>query len=95
MNNYRALANAKRHNMQIRAAMSGDNPYHVQHINEYCDYVDYMVAAALQDIREALPLIIREELVKGKVQIDIEDKSFEKARKRISTLFDGLTRLGR
>ena len=75
--------------------MSGDNPYHVQHINEYCDYVDYMVAAALEDIKQALPLIIREELVKGKVQIDIDDKSFEKARKRISTLFDGLTRLGR
>ena len=75
--------------------MSGDNPYHVQHVNEYCDYVDYMVAGALQDIREQLPLIIREELARGKVQIDIEDKSFETARKRISTLFDGFTRLGR
>lgn len=45
MNQYKAKVEILRHQMQLRAGMTSDNPYHNQHIREFCDYVDYSIAA--------------------------------------------------
>ena len=54
--------------MNLRAGMAhSDNPYHAQHVRDFCDYTDKAVAAMGESIMEALPALIRAELVKPEI----------------------------
>ena len=81
--------------MQLRAGMISDNPYHNQHIREFCDYVDYSIAAMVEDLRQAIPAMIQAELAKPKVAIQVDEKSFQAAKKKVDELFRGIGRLFR
>lgn len=69
-----------------------DNPYHAQHIREFCDYTDSAVAAMGHSILEALPTLIRAELAKKDVEIKVEEKSYQAAKRKIAELFHGIWR---
>lgn len=76
-----------RHQMQLKAGMQ-DNPYHGQHIQDFCEYTDAMVQAVREDLLNQLPELIREELKKKDVQIKVEEKSYEAAKGKIKSLAD-------
>ena len=95
MNQYKAKVEVLRHQMQLRAGMTSDNPYHNQHIREFCDYVDYSIAAMIEDLRQAIPAMIQAELAKPKVAIQVDEKSFQAAKKKVDELFRGIGRLFR
>ena len=67
VNQYIGKAYAIRHQQKLRAAMSSDNPFHAQHVQEFCDYTDAVVAAAVESLREAIPAMIQAELSKPSV----------------------------
>ena len=95
MNKYKGKVAVLRHQMQLRAGMTSDNPYHNQHIQELCNYVDYSIAAMVEDLRQALPAMIQTELSKPKVQMEVDEKSFQAAKKKVDELFRGIGRLFR
>lgn len=62
--------------MNLRAAMANsDNPYHAQHIREFCDYTDKAVSAMGENILEVLPALIRAELAKPEIKMKVDEKS--------------------
>lgn len=75
-----------KHQMQLRAAMDSDNPYHAQHIEEFCGYVDASLAALRQEILAATPGIVRAELAKKDVEIKVDELSFQAAKKKFKDL---------
>ena len=83
-----------RHQMNLRAGMQS-NPYHGQHIREFCDYTDAMVESAVQQILNQLPAIVRAELAKKEVEIKVEEKSYQVAKKKFDEFADKLRNLWR
>ncbi len=87
VNNGAVRATMLRHQMQLKAGMQ-DNPYHGQHIQDFCAYTDAMVEAAVEGIMEQLPQLIRQELEKKDVSIKVEEKSYDAAKVKIKNLAD-------
>ncbi len=93
MNKNAALAMLQKRQMQLRATISGsNNPYHAQHIQEFCDYTDKAVAAMGQSILEALPALIRAEIATKDIEIKVEEKSYQTAKRKIAELFQSIWR---
>ena len=84
MNVSKDYANAKRTMMRVRGAMTSDNPYHNQHIEDFCDYADAIAKGEAQDVREEVPGIVQQQIQKEmasrKVQIEIDKQSARKAK---------------
>lgn len=59
MNVNKCNAAMKRHIMQIKGAMTSDNPYHNQHIEDFCDYADAIAREEAQEVREEVPGIVQ------------------------------------
>ena len=59
MNQYKAKVEVLRHQMQLRAGMTSDNPYHNQHIEDFCDYADAIAKGEAQEVREEVPGIVQ------------------------------------
>ena len=77
--------------MNLRASMShSDNPYHSQHIREFCDYTDKAVAAMGESILQALPSLIRAELAKPEIKMKVDEKSLQTVKHKIGELFRSL-----
>jgi len=97
MNSYN-LRNSKakiiRHQMNLRAGMQS-NPYHGLHIKEFCEYTDAMVESAVQHILEQLPALIRAELDKKEVEIKVEEKAYQTAKKKVNEFADMLRKMWR
>ena len=73
--------------MNLYNAANGGNPYHAMHINDFCNYADSVVAAAMEDLRRELTVMIQQELKSGKVQVGIDEGAFRKAKSKIDSLF--------
>jgi len=77
--------------MNLRAGMGhSDNPYHAQHIREFCDYTDKAVSAMGQSIMEALPALIRAELQKPEIKVKVDEKSLQTVKQKVGDLFRSL-----
>ncbi len=96
MNSYQARAYNIRHTLQMKNAVEGGNPYHAQHIEDFCNYVDAVVAAAMEDLRQELQKTIQEEILKQKkkgkfgVDVEIDEGSLQRAKKKIDDLFQNI-----
>lgn len=81
---------AIRHVMEMSAAYDHNNPYHAEHIRDFCDYAD----AAAEEVMEELPLAVQKEVGKqlagNKVQVEIDKQSMKKAQKAIDELLTPL-----
>ena len=92
MNQYQAKAQMLRHQLNLQNAADGGNPYHAMHITDFCDYADSVVAAAMEDLRRELTVMVRQELKSGKVQVGIDEGAFRKAKSKIDSLFKDIGR---
>ena len=96
MNYNKARASAIKHTMQFSAAMSSDNPYHGQHIQQFCEYADAVAEGAAEDIKKEIPAAVKDEVKKqlsnNQVEIQIDKQSFKKAQKAIEDLFNPFRR---
>ena len=56
--------------------MSSDNPYHGQHIQQFCEYADAVAEGAAEDIKKEIPAAVKDEvhkqLTSRKVEIEID-----------------------
>lgn len=76
-----------RHQMNLRAGMQS-NPYHGLHIREFCDYADALAESTAEYIMKQLPTLIRKELDKKEVEIKVEEKAYQTAKKKVNELAD-------
>ncbi|MBQ8619359.1 MAG: hypothetical protein IJ418_17900 [Clostridia bacterium] len=71
--------------------MSSDNPYHGQHIQQFCEYADAVAEGAADDVKKEIPAAVKDEvhkqLTSRKVEIEIDKQSMKKAQKAIDDLF--------
>lgn len=81
-----------RHQMNLRAGMQS-NPYHGQHIREFCDYADALAESTAAYILKQLPALIRQELDKKEVEIKVEEKAYQTAKKKVNELADMLHKI--
>ena len=91
MNLNRARASAIKHSMQFSAAMSSDNPYHGQHIQQFCEYADAVAEGAAEEVKKEIPAAVKDEvhkqLTSRQVAVEIDKQSLKKAQKAIDDLF--------
>lgn len=83
-----------RHKMNLRAGMQS-NPYHGLHIKEFCDYADALAESTAAYIIKQLPALIRKELDKKEVEIKVEEKAYQTAKKKISEFGEMLRNMWR
>ena len=71
--------------------MSSENPYHGQHIQQFCEYADAVAEGAAEDIKKEIPAAVKDEVHKQlnshKVEIEIDKQSMKKAQKAIEDVF--------
>lgn len=92
MNNYQELASLHKHALEMQNAANGGNPYHYQHIQEFCKYTDNVVAGAIEELKAQLPQMIAEAMKSPKVEIEVDEKSYKTAKKKIEDLFNMIFR---
>lgn len=88
MNNYLGSALVQRRALELQNQANGGNPYHYQHIREFCDYTDKVVAGAMAELKAQLPQMIAEAMKSPKVEIEVDEKSYKTAKKKIEDLFN-------
>lgn len=75
----------------MSAAFGSDNPYHGQHIQQFCEYADAVAEGAAEDIKKEIPAAVKDEvhkqLTSRKVEIEIDKQSMKKAQKAIEDVF--------
>ena len=86
-NQYQSKAQMLRHQLNLQHAADSGNPYHSAHIDEICNYADQVVAAAMDDLRKDLTVMVQQELKTSKVQVGIDEGAFRKAKSKIDSLF--------
>ena len=71
--------------------MNSENPYHGQHIQQFCEYADAVAEGAAEDIKKEIPAAVKDEvhkqLTSRKVEIEIDNQSMKKAQKAIEDDF--------
>lgn len=92
MNNYQATALLHKHALELQNQANGGNPYHYQHIQEFCKYTDSVVAGAMAELKASLPQLIAEAMKSPKVEIEVDEKSYKTAKKKIEDLFNMIFR---
>lgn len=83
-----------RHKMNLRAGMQS-NPYHGLHIREFCDYADALAESTAEYIMKLLPTLIRQELDKKEVEIKVEEKAYQTAKKKVNEFAEMLRNMWR
>lgn len=87
-NGYLAAAHAKRRELEFQNQAEGGNPFHAQHIIQFCDYADNLVAGAMEELRASLPQMIAEVVNSPRVQVEVDEKSYKTAKQKIEDLFN-------
>ena len=91
-NSYLAAAHAQRRELELQNQADGGNPYHAQHIIQFCNYADNLVAGAIADLKAQLPQLVAEAMKTPKVEIEVDEKSYKTAKKKIEDLFNMIFR---
>lgn len=55
MNTGKARASIIKHGMHMGTAINGGNPYHGQHIEEFCKYADATAQGAVEEVKKEIP----------------------------------------
>lgn len=48
----------------METTMSGGNPFHGRHINQFCDYADATAAGAAEEVKKEIPGVVQQEVSK-------------------------------
>lgn len=87
-NNYQAAALLQRRALELQNQANGGNPYHYEHIREFCNYADNLVAGAIAELKAQLPTLVAEAMKSPKVEIEVDEKSYKTAKQKIADLFN-------
>lgn len=75
----------------MSAAFNSENPYHGQHINQFCEYADVVAEGAAEEVKKEIPAAVKDEvhkqLTSRQVAVEIDKQSLKKAQKAIDDLF--------
>ena len=88
LNNYQAEAMLQRRALELQNMANGGNPYHSQHIREFCDYTDKAIAGAMAELKASLPQLVAQAMKQPQVQIEVEEKSYKTAKQKIEDLLN-------
>ena len=72
-----------------------DNPYHQIHIQEFTVYVDASVNSLAHEIMQQLPALIDQRIAATKVQFDVDEPAFRKAKSKIQELMSCFGKWGK
>ena len=72
-----------------------DNPYHQIHIQEFTAYVDASVNSLAHEIMQQLPALIDQRIAATKVQMDVDEPSFRKAKAKFQELMSCFGKWGK
>lgn len=92
MNNYQAQALLNKRALELQNQANGGNPYHYQHIQEFCKYAGNVVAGAIAELKAQLPQLVAEAMKSPKVEIEVDEKSYKTAKQKIEDLFNMIFR---
>ena len=81
---------AIRHAMEMGAVYDNSNPYHAQHIRQFCDYADAAAGEVMEELPQAVQKEVGKQLAGNKVQVEIDKQSMKKAQKAIDELLSPL-----
>ena len=96
MNQFDAKALMAKHKLQLQASMShSDNPYHQIHIQEFTAYVDASVNSLAHEIMQQLPALIDQRIAATKVQMDVDEPAFRKAKAKFQELMSCFGKWGK
>lgn len=87
-NSYLAAAHAKRRELEFQNQADGGNPFHAQHIIQFCNYADNLVAGAMAELKAQLPQLVAEAMHSPKVEIEVDEKSYKTAKQKIADLIN-------
>ena len=77
------------HTMQMEAAAEG-KPNHVRHVQHQIDYADAMAEhnfKRMQEwVRQEVPKLVRQEIQKQTVQVELDEKSVNEVKRKVSDL---------
>ena len=94
MNVNKMRASALRHAMEMGSQLDHNNPYHTQHIRDFCDYAEAVADGAAEEVMQEIPAAVQKEVGKqlacNKVQVEIDKQSMKKAQKAIDELLSPL-----
>ena len=79
---YRDMALVQKHAMR----MGSRNPYHNQHIDQFCAYADLMAESAKAEVIEMLPRLLKS----PKWQVEVDENSLRTVQQKINKMLDGL-----
>lgn len=71
-------------------AQGEGNPYHIRHVQQYCDYVDSAIAQAKKEILAELPRLVMEIVKQPKVQVEVDENSLKRIQQKISSMLDSI-----
>lgn len=83
------LYTVKRHAMMVEAQAEG-NPYHIRHVNQYCDYADAVGEKIKKEILAELPRLVLEIIKQPKVQVEVDENSLKRVHQKISSMLDSI-----
>ena len=86
-NPYYAQAQAKRSAMRLEAQAQG---IHSRHIDQFCEYANLMAEGVKQDILDALPQLIAQEMQKTNLEINVDENSLNRVRQKIEKMLGTL-----
>ena len=72
-----------------------DNPYHQIHIQEFTAYVDASVNSLAHEIMQQLPALIDQRIAATKVQMDVDEPLFKKAKAKFQELMSCFGKWGK
>ena len=85
-NHYKNMALVQKHAMR----MGNRNPYHNQHIDQFCAYADLLAESAKAEVIEMLPRLIEEYLKSPRWQVEVDENSLRTVQQKISKMLDGI-----
>ena len=86
------MASGTRSAIELQNAFSKEtNPIHQQHIREFCEYVDYSVAALRREVMEWLTAMQKN----PKVKVEVDEASMRTVKQKIEDMLSGILNLGK
>jgi len=79
---YRDMALVQKHAMR----MGNKNPYHNQHIDQFCAYADLLAESVKAEVIEMLPRYLKS----PKWQVEVDENSLRIVQQKINKMLDGL-----
>ena len=81
---------AVKRSVMLTEARAEGNPYHVRHVQQYCDYADAVGEKIKQEIIKELPRLVAEIVKQPKVQVEVDENSLRKVQQKVVSMLDSI-----